>query len=218
MTDLLGKKEEIIDTWVDGAHEAFNSLFPSKEQFVGFINSFKNREDAESFIRLSLFYLISKKFEKSIFTKLIMMISIIESLNGEYVPIQDWILSQDEKIVKYTENIREMTNRSFKDVLKQLVEDYYATYGSQRNVVKFFTQNVELEDKIQLIKSIRLKHTDTVSGFSLRLYEKTQFGKVEHIQDLVKYGFRVPKVLCLFAMIGRSVFPLLTAISLLDVR
>ena len=74
MTDFWGKKEDIINAWVNEAYEALDSLFPTKEKFIDFINSITNRREAELFIKLSLFYLVAKKYEKSIFTKLIMMI------------------------------------------------------------------------------------------------------------------------------------------------
>jgi len=53
-------RENTINTWISEAFEAVNSLFPSKEKFIEYVNSFRNPRDAELFIRLCQFYLIAK--------------------------------------------------------------------------------------------------------------------------------------------------------------
>ena len=190
--DLFQNRENTINVWVNEAFQALESLFSSsKEKFIEYVNSIKDRQSAELFIRLSMFYLIAKKYEKSIFSKMIMLIAIIDRLSSkeEYVPFQDWISSraQNDGVKKYLQNSEESDFDKFKKTIDLLKEDYYDIFGSQRNVIKFFKNHVSTEDKIRIIKSFRAKRTSYVDGFNFRMHGKTQFSKVNNMEELRGY-------------------------------
>ena len=77
---IFGTRRENLNLWIDDAYEPLSESFHFKDDFIIFINSIRNAEDAELFIKMCWFYNISKTVEKSSYVKLIMMISIIEKI------------------------------------------------------------------------------------------------------------------------------------------
>jgi len=65
--ESLENRENTLNMWINEAFKAVNSLFPSKEKFIEYVNLFRNPRDAELFIRLCQFYLITKKIRKGTF-------------------------------------------------------------------------------------------------------------------------------------------------------
>ncbi len=160
--------------YVDEAFEAMGHLFDNKDKFVDYLNSIKNPADAELFVRMSSFYLIAKKYEKSIPAKLIMIISIIERIsnkNRDFITMDNWIINQDNKIREYLSKYEEVSMEQFKEVFELLREDYFKIFGSQRNFFAFF-KTVSLDDKIKIIKSFKTQRVKIVEGVFAKYFEE----------------------------------------------
>lgn len=197
MKGWLGeKREEILSVWIDEAYSAFSNKFDSREKFIIFFNNIAQPDDAERFLRLCQFYSVSKTVVKDSFTKLIMMISVIETIvmRGEkYLPFKQWIVKRSNSSI-IEEKINEIHTsnlKSFRKIMEYFKDVYHKDYGSTRNVVSFFDKNLDFQDKIKIIKSFKYKKYDVVYQFSKWFYEdrekKPDIYWVNDISDLAKY-------------------------------
>lgn len=174
MSGFLVSREKTINDWVNEAFSAISAQFNSKDQFIEYINSFKDRETAELFLRICSFYCIAKKHQPKSYVKLIMMISAIEHLMNkgkQYEEFCFWIEKQKPKIAEKLSSVKSINEEDFTKIIRFLRDDYFKIYGSQRNVVEFFQNHLSVEDKIRLVKSIRSNRTKTLPKFSLKEYQ-----------------------------------------------
>ena len=194
--DIFDTRANTLDSWINEALEPFQALFPTKNTFINYLNSFKKPQDAELFIRLSHFYGVSKIYEKSSYVKLIMIVSIIEKMvtkEKKYVPFKDWIFTQNKLIKDHLSEEYQNNIKSFKNILKILKKEYHKKYGSQRNVFIFFKKYVNLKDKIEMIKSFKLQQKDVVSQYTRLLYTPPHL-LVNKINKLSKYNYKIMKI------------------------
>jgi hypothetical protein len=195
MVEFFEPKEKTVESWADEAFEALNSVFPSKEVFIEYVNSLKNPRDAELLIHIGQFYLVTKKYQQASYVKLIMIISIIERLQNrdkEFQEFYDWIEGQDAKINELLLILKAIDVDGFKEIIRKLKDDYFLEFGSRRNVFAFLKEHLAQEDKIKLIKSVKADRRETVEGFSKRIL-RDMFGEFATINELEDKGFRVEK-------------------------
>lgn len=167
----MERREHVLEKYIDEVYEALNGLFPSKNELIHYVNSLDTSETAELFIKISRFYLISKKYQPTSYVKLIMIISAIErtiNKDKKYQEFYFWIESQVSRIKEEIEKAGRIDEKSYLSILKTLREDYFRMYGSQRNVLDFFQNHVSLSNKIKLIKSFRANLTEVISQFCLK--------------------------------------------------
>jgi hypothetical protein len=175
MSSLLGSREKAVNAWVNEAFGAISAQFNSRDHFVEYINSLKDPETAELFVRICQFYRIAKEYQPKSYVKLIMVISAVERLMSrekQYEEFCFWIEKQESKIAKKLSAVGSINEKDFMKIIRFLRDEiYFKIYGSQRNVVDFFQNHLSIEDKITLIKAIRSNRTKTLPKFSLREYQ-----------------------------------------------
>ena len=194
MTVFQESKKQVMGRYVDEAFEAVGNLFSSKQDFINYLNSIKDRGDAELFIRICHFYRIAKKYQSRSYVKLIMIISAIERLvnkENEYQEFYNWIESQDELILKELCVKEKIDVKNFKKIIRALKEDYFKIFGSQRNVLKFLTLHLSVEDKAKICRYMRANWTDATDGFSRRIYGKLDSDTQEKIIKIHSFGKRL---------------------------
>jgi hypothetical protein len=182
------------ESLVDEAFEALGSLFSSKEEFINYLNSFKNPKNVELLIDVTKFYLIAKKYHPQSYIKLIMMISVMEKLVNQYKKFQEfyeWIEDQDDRIKELLSSAKTIDVDAFKNIIRKLKNEYFQCFGSRRNVTTFFEKHFDKEDKVKLVRAIRANWTDFVERFIKRIFRNLDFGKVTSIQELKEKGFVV---------------------------
>lgn len=211
MGSYFGSKERMIQQWVSEAFDALSSLFSSRDEFVEYLNSLRNHEDAELLVRASQFYLISKKYQSQSYFKLIMIISVIERLINRENRFQEfhiWVQKQDSKIQNLLLSEERIDVQKFKDIMKALSEEYFQVFGSGRNVLKFFHEYFELADKITLARSMKANLTDVVPAYSERIGGMKYIVKtpVSNIKELEKCGFPVAKSMMPYCYDWRKCF------------
>jgi hypothetical protein len=175
MVPLFETREQVLTVYIDETYDALSSLFPSKDELIEYINSLDNHETAELFIRISRFYLISKRYQPTSYVKLIMIISAIErtvSKDKKYQEFSFWIEKQKTKIKEDLQKSQKLNEETFLKVMRALREDYFKTYGSARNVIDFFENHLSENDKIELIKSFRGNRTNVISYFCLAYFKQ----------------------------------------------
>jgi len=198
MVGFLEPRKETINRWVDEAFSALGSIFSSRDDFVEYLNSLRNYEDAELLIRISQFYLVAKKYQPESYVKLIMIISAIEKLinrENRFQEFHRWVQKQDLKIQQLLSATNAIDAPKFKKIIQNLAEEYFQVFGSQRNVLAFFSNYFESDDKMKLARSMRANWVDTVAGYSERFDYCKQVMKspVFSAKELEKYGFGVGK-------------------------
>lgn len=186
-------REKLLSWRVNEAYSAFSEKFDSKDDFIIFFNNIENVDDAERFLRLCIFYNVSKTMVEDAFTKLIMMISVIETIimRGEkYLPFKQWIVKKSTKpvIENKISEINDSNLKSFRKKMEYFKDVYHRDYGTTRNVISFFDKYLEFEDKLKIIKSFRYERFDVVYQFSKCFYEdwerKPDVYWVKNIDDL----------------------------------
>lgn len=190
----FGPRESNLRIWIREAYQPFSSQFSNLIQFVDFINRIQQSENAERFIRYCQFYGSSKNWVKHPFTKLIMMLSIIESIismGKTYKPFKDWIMGQDKLIESHFAEIKEGDVGTFKQVMEKFKEKYHSENSSTRNVIEFFHNYFTDQDKVKIIKSFRYKKTDVVSRYSERLWDDFPHLYADKFSDLVERGYHI---------------------------
>jgi len=190
----LGSRNKLLKVWVTEAHKALDNHFSSLNQFIEYVNNLNSKESAEYFIRLCQFYNSSKNYVEDPFTKLIMILSVIESIissGRQYRPFKDWILGQTGLIESRIEELKEGDVKTFKKIIEDFKIIYHAKYGSTRNVVDFFHQYMTKEDKVNIIKSFRYNRTKVVNQYSEKLYEKSPHMFVEKLEDFQNTRYKV---------------------------
>lgn len=173
MISFLEAKDITIAKYIDQAFEAFSEVFSSKDEFIKYINSLENHETAELFIKICKFHSITKKYQPTSYVKLIMIISAIERITNKDRPYQEfyfWIDTQRTKITEELSKKDTVNERVFRKIIAKLREDYFTIYGSRRNVLDFFQNHLSVENKIKLIKSIRVKWTNSISQFCFQVH------------------------------------------------
>jgi arsenate reductase-like glutaredoxin family protein len=196
MGEFFEPKNNVIEVWVNETFEAFSSLFPSKEDFVAYLNSFKDPKDAELLIKIGGFYFITKRYHSQSYIKLIMIISLMEKLvdrESKFQEFNEWLESQDNKISELLSNAKTIDANKFKQIIRTLREEYSRQFGSQRNVLNFFRKHFSKEDKVKLIRSVTARQADSVGRFSKRICKIPDLSKVTNIQELKERGFNIEK-------------------------
>lgn len=190
----FGSREDILIVWVKEAYLPFTSHFSSQSQFVDLLNSIQPTENAELFIRFCQFYSVSKTRVRHPFTKLIMMLSVIEaiiSMGRTYRPFKDWIMGQNELIESRLDELKKGDVKTFKKIMEDFKTLYHEKFSSTRNVIEFFNNYFSEQDKVNIIKSFCYKRTDVVSEYSEKLWKNLSHMHVEEFGDLAERGFRI---------------------------
>ena len=194
----FGSRDAHLKIWIGEAYNGLNAHFTSLMVFIQYVNNINSKENAEQFIRLCQFYNSSKNYVDNSFTKLIMILSIIESIiskGKKYRPFKDWILGQKNLIESRIDYLKEGDVNTFIKIIEEFKTVYHSEYGSTRNVVDFFHKYMTIEDKVSIIKSFRYKNTKVVSQYSEKLYEKIPHMLVNKFGDFNKTRFRVSEEL-----------------------
>lgn len=191
---IFDSRNILLKRWVDASYDGMKDQFSSLDDFIIFLNNIKNKKDAEQFLRLCRFYNSSKNYVEYSFTKLIMMLSVIESIissDKKYLPFKDWILGQDDLIESRLTDIKKRDIKEFKRVIQDFKEIYHSEYGSTRNVIDFFHTYMDKSDKVYIIKSFKPKKTDIVQQYSEKLYEKAPHMIGESFKELKNKGHKI---------------------------
>lgn len=171
---LFFTRQEFLEDYINDVYKALSATFPTRDDLIRYINSLDKPETAEFFIKISRYYLISKKHQPLSYVKLIMIISAIEktiSKDKKYQEFSFWIEKQTPKIKEELQKIERIDETTYLDILETLREDYFRLFGSGRNVIDFFQNHISKDYQIKLIRSFRAFHTKTISGFSTKLYK-----------------------------------------------
>lgn len=195
MTGLFEPREKTLQTWLDEAFEALKSQYPSVEDFITYINSFSDPKDSELLIEIGMFYLVSKKFLKESYFKLIIMISAIEKMvnkDRKFQEFYQWIHTQEARIKELLPKIGNFDVKDFMKIMEMLENEYFDSFGSRRNVLQFFGNHLDQGDKIKLIRSMRANWTDTVWKFNEKMRPDIR-GVLDIKQLEEKFGFSIEK-------------------------
>lgn len=199
MIGFLTTREKTIETWVDEAYSAITTLFPSKKDFIKYLNLLKDPKDAEILIRICQYYLVAKEYQPSSFVKLIMIISAIERLQNrekKYQEFYNWIDSKTviSKVRKELSGLDKFDIKDFRKIIREIKKDYSELYGSQRNVIDFLEKHLASKDKIKLITSIRANVTDATSGLYPKIFGLEEIHQHSMVLEILeKNNFKVEK-------------------------
>lgn len=163
---------DAIQTRINESFNVIKNIFRNKDDFIDYINKIESAKYAELFIDILNFYDVAKNSVKYIFVKIIMIISCIEKLSNEkHISFDDWLLRYDKTVGDEVEkNINDVDDleQKFKNTIKSLKIKY--EYGSSRKVREFLLKYMDIDEKIELIKSFELKRFKRIHKFSPKPY------------------------------------------------
>lgn len=161
--------------------DAFPKTFRTVEDVLKYIKDFKDTQKAELFLEIGDFYNSAKFYkcpvcqpfpsegkqacseckktlEMPAFIFLIMSISIMEKLAfvdskfpEEWMDSENWI---KQKTVKNEASTKLKDGTEFGELIDALFERYHKEYGGQKQLITFMWDNMTVEERIQLVKSI----------------------------------------------------------------
>lgn len=162
--------------------EAFPAAFPTVDDFIQYVNNFKNPKIAGLFLDIGDYYNSAKyytcpkcfppkrietcphcegTFEIPAFIVLIMIISVMEKLASvdssgvkSWVDFYSWVSRKDIN-KEYKELLENEQFKDFKDIMDKLKAQYSAEFGSYTKVTNFLSTIMSAEEKQALIKSIK---------------------------------------------------------------
>lgn len=193
MIPFIQSREKTITGYIDQAFDGIASVFSSKDEFVGYINSFDSPNTAESFIKICKFHSIAKRYQSTSYVKLIMILSAIEKITNKdrpYVEFCFWITSQREKIKEELLKKDKITEKEFKKIIEKLREEYFSEYGSSRNVLDFFQKYLSTKEKLLLVRSIEAKWTKIIPEFSTTI---PLYKTLDELKNIEEAGNRTTK-------------------------
>jgi len=186
----LWTREGHIDVLINECYKAMEQKLGKKSDFINYLNKIERPEDAELLIDVLSFYNKAKNYAEDTFIKVIMMISCIEKIAVEkHMFFQDWLLKYEPVVKERVEKILIGTHdlhNDFKKLVSELKDEYNKEYGSSRKVRTFLSTHLTEDEKINLIRCFRLKHTSRAHRFSKRM--EPGYKDIETIEDLKKTG------------------------------
>lgn len=99
----------------------------------------------------SLIFLHSAQFQKNHGAKLIMSLSGIERLYGDWNSLNSFLLSSDFKTKMQKAN----DGKKAYSLLEKGIKSYFTKYGSSKRVLSFYLENLDESQKITLVNGIQ---------------------------------------------------------------
>jgi hypothetical protein len=155
---------------VDRASNLFRKEFPTRDDIVRHVNSFRKSSDAEDFLSLSSFVSMARCSKQDI-VSLIMLISVAERLSEDGIDFKDWIISEGARTVLENKGLFPITDfEKWKEARETLYSTYREKHGSQRAFLAFLEKHLTDNQKIEVVKGIRTKGDESLE----KLYEKDE--------------------------------------------
>lgn len=137
--------------------EPFNIIKMLPELFKGIdFNDFIKILGGDRFIDFdhAEFFLYASQYQSNYGAKLVMLLSAVERSNGTWKPLESVLKGKEfKKKLQACEDGKEAGK-----LLEKEIETYLDNFGSTRSVVKFYQDNLTLEQKQVLINGIYLRN------------------------------------------------------------
>lgn len=147
---------------VDSALDLFKKEFPTRDDIVRYVNSFRNSSDAEDFLSLSSFVSMARCSKQDI-VSLIMLISVVESLSEDGIDFKDWIIGEEAGKILENEGLFPITDfPKWEEARAKLYSEYSEKHGSQRAFRAFLEEHLTDDQKIEVVKGIRSEHDESL--------------------------------------------------------
>jgi len=169
------ERKKIFQGLAGFAFETFSGLFSSEDDVIKYINNFEDPNIAEQFIEIAEYYHFAKFYycpkcfppkkiencpkcknpiELPAHMVLIMMLSIMERLSGDFQDFRDWVYTKEVR-KKYQKLLNSGEIKGYRSLIETLKEEYNQEYGSGTKVTSFFKNFMTKEEKVEFVKSIK---------------------------------------------------------------